>query len=305
MRTRNVLLLTLLGGLLNAAPVMAQCAAIDRDGDGDVDLTDLSIVTTDFGCVGVCRGDVDGNGMTDFADLNLVVGALGCPNGRICCNEPPQATIFANVVPIGNAIAPGSDPAVLGFYGGMTHYTFDLQSNGADWFGANVNATLFVPGAYFFAHPLEAPFGDPPNPAAIPPNPALEFDSYWTQAAVIPPGGAGIPAGPGINALGPQVMDALWTDTAILPAGTYTLARYTILCPPTIRPKVVPSGTSTAPLIGSIRGCIVSSSNTQPDCFPVGFDIVNCYNPADADADCTVGITDLALILANFGLTCP
>ena len=54
----------------------------DLSGDGRVDLADLGILLTDFGCNGGgCAGDIDGDGDTDLADLGLLLSAFGefCP----------------------------------------------------------------------------------------------------------------------------------------------------------------------------------------------------------------------------------
>jgi hypothetical protein len=50
----------------------------DLDGDGDVDLSDLATLLSDFGCTGgTCPGDVDGDGDTDMADLAALLGNYG------------------------------------------------------------------------------------------------------------------------------------------------------------------------------------------------------------------------------------
>ena len=50
----------------------------DLDGDGDVDLTDLTILLSDFDCVGAgCTGDVDGDGQTTLTDLALLLANFG------------------------------------------------------------------------------------------------------------------------------------------------------------------------------------------------------------------------------------
>jgi len=50
----------------------------DLDGDADVDLTDLAILLSDFGCTGgACPGDADGDGDTDIADLAILLANYG------------------------------------------------------------------------------------------------------------------------------------------------------------------------------------------------------------------------------------
>ena len=71
---------------LGATSEFSACAAVtgegsvvgDLDGDGDVDLTDLTILLSDFDCVGGgCVGDVDGDGDTDLTDLAALLGSFG------------------------------------------------------------------------------------------------------------------------------------------------------------------------------------------------------------------------------------
>ena len=50
----------------------------DYDGDGDVDLSDLAFLLSDYGCdTGDCPGDIDGDGDTDLADLALLLSYYG------------------------------------------------------------------------------------------------------------------------------------------------------------------------------------------------------------------------------------
>lgn len=50
----------------------------DLDGDGQVGLSDLAILLSDFGCSEVpCAGDVDDDGDTDLADLAELLGDFG------------------------------------------------------------------------------------------------------------------------------------------------------------------------------------------------------------------------------------
>lgn len=53
----------------------------DLNGDRAVDLVDLGILLSDFGCTGGnCVGDVDGDGDTDLADLGILLANFG----RVC-----------------------------------------------------------------------------------------------------------------------------------------------------------------------------------------------------------------------------
>lgn len=49
----------------------------DLNGDGHVDLSDLSILLANFGHTGNSPGDVDGNGVVDISDLALLLEAYG------------------------------------------------------------------------------------------------------------------------------------------------------------------------------------------------------------------------------------
>ncbi len=49
----------------------------DIDLDGSVNLTDLGLVLSDFGCASSCIGDLDGSGATDLTDLNEVLTSYG------------------------------------------------------------------------------------------------------------------------------------------------------------------------------------------------------------------------------------
>jgi hypothetical protein len=50
----------------------------DLDGDGDIDLSDLAILLSDFGCQSPpCPGDVDADGDTDLSDLTVLLANYG------------------------------------------------------------------------------------------------------------------------------------------------------------------------------------------------------------------------------------
>jgi len=53
----------------------------DLDNDNDVDLTDLALFLSSFGCTppASCTGDIDGDGDTDLTDLALFLSAFGRP----------------------------------------------------------------------------------------------------------------------------------------------------------------------------------------------------------------------------------
>ncbi len=49
----------------------------DLDGDGDVDLTDLSTLLAEFGCTSGCTADIDGDGDVDLTDLSILLSNFG------------------------------------------------------------------------------------------------------------------------------------------------------------------------------------------------------------------------------------
>lgn len=50
----------------------------DLDGDGDVDLADLALILSDFGCAApACTGDIDADGDTDLDDLAVLLSNFG------------------------------------------------------------------------------------------------------------------------------------------------------------------------------------------------------------------------------------
>jgi pimeloyl-ACP methyl ester carboxylesterase len=49
----------------------------DLDHDGDVDIADLTLLLSDFGCASACAADLDGDGVTAIGDLTILLGAFG------------------------------------------------------------------------------------------------------------------------------------------------------------------------------------------------------------------------------------
>lgn len=54
------------------------CCRGDFNADGTIDLSDLGVLLSDYGCTGGnCPGDTDGDGNTDLSDLGVVLSAYG------------------------------------------------------------------------------------------------------------------------------------------------------------------------------------------------------------------------------------
>jgi pimeloyl-ACP methyl ester carboxylesterase len=49
----------------------------DLDGDGDVDIADLTLLLSDFGCTSDCESDLDRDGVTALGDLTILLGNFG------------------------------------------------------------------------------------------------------------------------------------------------------------------------------------------------------------------------------------
>ncbi len=282
----------------------------DIDGDGYTDWSDLCILMNDYGCMSDCVADLDGDGDTDLADLAILWSDWGCPEYNVDCDEPDPNIISVSVLPVDNSgVGPDDDPLAPEFDGGSTHFTFDLQIQveepDADWCAASVDSILTNPHVEFFLHPFDTG-GVPPEPAFFSTYPALEFDSYWCGASVIPPGGAGDD-----SAL--FFMDkfrtasqlyALWSDYADTGGGTFTISRFTIAVPSDsgMIPMVVSAGTGgDMPIIGTITGW-ASNTSLDPGCVQIAFDIVyECECVGDVDGDCDTDWSDLAILLADYG----
>ncbi len=60
--------------------LVAEVCPGDFDRDADIDLSDLGILLSDYGCTeGPCAGDADGSGSTNLSDLGIVLSGYGLP----------------------------------------------------------------------------------------------------------------------------------------------------------------------------------------------------------------------------------
>lgn len=319
----------------------------DFDGDGDTDWSDLCYI---LWCVSVidCKdGDLDGDGDFDLADLQILMINLGCGEPDVVCEEPGEGLISVAVIAIDNSsVGPGDDPLAPAFDGGVTHFTFDLRVNiedpWGDWCAADVDSFLDAPDVAFFLHPRDLGGNPCPDPGMLTEYPALEFDSYWCGASVIPPGESGSYPMLMEAVRTSTEMSAFWFDLDDTGDGTFTIMRFTIVMPTDAPapPVVVPTGTGgTSPVIGTITG-LAGSGDSDPPCVDVAFDvIINCgedgdgdgvgedcdncpldYNPSqedcdgdgvgnvcdcpgDLDCDNLVDLSDLAELLAHYDAT--
>jgi hypothetical protein len=165
------------------------------------------------------------------------------------------------------------------------------------------------PDIAFFVHGLNLG-GDSPPSFLFPDYPALEFDSYWCAASVIPPGESGQVAFGSSATRTASELSRVWLDVVGTGAGTFSIARFTVRVPPEahVTPVVVPAGTGgDDPVAGTIVGWATNSSIT-PGCGQFAFDIVlhsTCPCPGDIDKDCDTDWSDLAILLATWGCTSP
>jgi len=262
-----------------------ECVA-DIDNDCDTDWSDLAIMLADYGCTSNCVADITGDDQTDLSDLGTLLAEWPCGDGDPSCDEPGPDVFTVSVVPVENtSVGLNDDPLEPGFNGGATHFTFDLQIEvepGEDWGAGAADALLTGSGVEFFRHTVGS--GDAPDPGVFAAYPALEFDSYWCGASVIPPGGSGDPGYPYLTTRTATQLSASWYDLDDPGNGTFTIARYTIVVPPGVvrPPKIVPSGTGGDPVIGTIEGWITNASYT-PGCSWFYFDITYC-KPLDVPA---------------------
>lgn len=145
----------------------------DIDGNGQVDLTDLSILLSCFGsnpCAGLCcRADLNCDNVISLQDLTLLLSRFG-----LGCTCPPQSAPPPSI-----AIQPW-DTGYLkdgSFAGEVTHFVFDVlvQINTADddWIGSGVVAAAVNDAAFR----LVPNAGNPPTPGAAAPDKYATFYS--------------------------------------------------------------------------------------------------------------------------------
>jgi hypothetical protein len=49
----------------------------DVNGNGTVDVSDLLLLLSDFGCEGVCESDINGDGFVGVTDILMFLAAFG------------------------------------------------------------------------------------------------------------------------------------------------------------------------------------------------------------------------------------
>lgn len=279
----------------------------DLDDDDDTDLSDLCVLLYDMGCEPPedCPGDVDGDGYTTPLDLGILIADWGCPDGDGNCDEPAQGVIDVSVVEVDNsAVGPGNDPLESTFHGGVTHFTFDLQVQvqdpAEDWCAAMTENVLTAPGVEFFLHGLDL-HGFPPDPGHFFIYPAVEFDSFWTTPELFPnTDNGGYFAFFDGSRTARRLENSCWGDIDDTGAGTFTIARFTIVVPPggATTPAVVPAGTGgDAQVIGTLTGSTTNAC-TNPGCAEIAFDIIYRYCAGDINDDGITNQQDLGILLA-------
>src|SRR3989344_1441139 len=103
-----VLFLVLFANTAASKNVYAQGIQGDLDADGDVDIFDYNILTSNFGATGSNVADIDGDGDVDIFDYNILVenfGKTSTPTNtptppppdndpRITCEGYPEKRVF-------------------------------------------------------------------------------------------------------------------------------------------------------------------------------------------------------------------
>lgn len=176
------------------------------------------------------------------------------------CASVAPAEIALQIVRIdntaGNAEIPGFSD---------THVTFDLQVvvTGADDWTAIAAEANALNSLTFYQHEFGYMDGTPPKQTFFGSFPALEFDSYWSAAAVIGPGESGIAPWFGDVPIQTDTeLQAMWYDTVDTGDGIFTLARYTFA-------NVTPDDV----FLGTVSGN-ATARNTGGDLIQFHFDFI-------------------------------
>ena len=135
------------------------------------------------------------------------------------------ADVELSIIEVDNTDVPAGDSYDGTFFGGTTHFTYDLVADvtgNDDWTIAW--SEVYAQGATtFYEHPQEQPYQAPPAPDEG----SLSYDTYYRS-----PGNPGaIPT----YDYGPTAewdhLDASWYDLAWMGDGSFTLMRFTMIVP--------------------------------------------------------------------------
>jgi hypothetical protein len=154
-----------------------------------------------------------------------------------------------------------------------------------DWTAAEIRVE--GAGIEWFDHPLGIDDETPPDPALFPLHPALEFDSFYCAADPDVSDGAPAPYFAIPASTSPTAKSATWFDLDDTGSGAFVIARY-----------------SFAPVEDDwwlwIDGASASlcAGVVEPD-WPIGGP-VTCDGDLQGDRD--VDLSDLAILLASYGL---
>ncbi len=294
-------------GIVLAASAEAQICG-DLNGELNVDVQDLYILLSDFGCDdGGCVGDVDGDGDTDQADLAWLLIYFGCPDSPWECGEcEPQGvgTIDVHLQSVDNSdVGQGDDASTPNFHGGETHFTFDLFTTitgDNDWTTQKSVVEPLSPDVEIFRHSLGD--GAEPPAALVASFPALRYDTFYSDPPEMFDDG---PWGLFAVVRTADEASAIWFDAARPGAGGFTSQRFTL---------VVPAGSDIMPAL-VVDDCaheftLLAQVTTDATCAATGADflhrdfvIVDLAQPTcpgDVDGSGEVDQGDLGSLLGSY-----
>jgi hypothetical protein len=151
----------------------------------------------------------------------------------LCAAAP--AGVVIDLVSVANTDVPSGDAQDPAFFGGLSHFTFDLRvtiTGVDDWKRTMVEIDTYA-GVTIYQHPNQRtmPLQAPP----ISPTGSLKYDSFYRSPGN-PNGDPTYISGPVSSA---TMSDAEWTDSASLGAGDFTIARWTFVLPAETEPPVI------------------------------------------------------------------